>query len=227
MEPFPIEGNYVIRCKGELLFSCKIEVYTSQLQLYSICAKEINSISILGKPDKISIFLTCKGEWLDRRDVDITLPSYFHPSDVIHNSDETLGIKELVSRHGESKILEFKEKLDTSKAEKNRLLQTVVAFANTEGGRILLGVNDDGIITGVELKGLREQIQDLIEVYVDGSPSVDFLQHIIDGENILVIQVHEGIDKPYALNFDRNKPQFYVRRDASNRLAKPDDIKRM
>ncbi|KUO71789.1 MAG: hypothetical protein APF81_06725 [Desulfosporosinus sp. BRH_c37] len=105
--------------------------------------------------------------------------------------------------------------------------KTIVAFANTEGGRILLGVNDDGIITGVEPKGLREQIQDLIEVYVDGSPSVDFSQHIIDGEKILVIQVHEGTDKPYALNFDRNKPQFYVRRDASNRLAKPDDIKRM
>lgn len=223
-----IEGDtYVIRCKGELLTSCKIELYTSQLQLYSCSAKEINPIKIESRPNRISFFLTYRGEWLDRRDIDLTLPSYFIPSDINYQSDEILGIKELISRHGESKTLEFKEKLDNSNTEKNRLLQTIVAFANTEGGRIILGVTDEGIIKNVELKGLREQIQNIIEVHVDGSPTVDFLPELIDGKNILIIQVHEGIDKPYALNIDGNKPLFYVRRDASNRLAKPDDIRRM
>lgn len=228
-EGIDIEGDtYSVKCNGELLQDCKIELFTSALQLFNSKAEKYNTFCVKGKPDKISIVLTSKGEWLDRRDVNLVLPSYFDPKDVNHIfTDETLAIKDLISRRGESRTLEFKEKLDTSSSGKNRFLQTIVAFANTEGGKILLGVCDDSTVKGIELKGLREQVQNIIEDNVSSSLKVDLSPCEIDGRDILVIQVHEGPNKPYALNVDSNKPQFYIRRDASNKMAKPDDIKGM
>ena len=46
----------------------------------------------------------------------------------------------------ESKILEFKERLE----DYSRLLETVVAFANTQGGTIIIGIRDsDRLIVGL------------------------------------------------------------------------------
>ena len=59
-------------------------------------------------------------------------------------------------REGESKYIEFKEtlSLDASKQSKEKnletsALKTIVAFLNTEGGSLLVGVRDDGVITGI------------------------------------------------------------------------------
>lgn len=60
-------------------------------------------------------------------------------------------------REGESKVVEFKEtlNLDVKKKIKEKYivesaLKTVIAFLNTEGGTLLIGVKDDGDITGVD-----------------------------------------------------------------------------
>ena len=47
---------------------------------------------------------------------------------------------------GESETLEFKEKLDKGKPE--RLAKTAVAFANTKGGTIVFGIDDDHHVSG-------------------------------------------------------------------------------
>lgn len=63
-----------------------------------------------------------------------------------HTDMDEIKIKELISR-GENETLEFKEAGHDSLP--SSLFDTICAFLNTEGGIILLGVNDDGEISGV------------------------------------------------------------------------------
>ena len=63
---------------------------------------------------------------------------------------------EILLREGEGSMLEYKESLSSS------LVREVVAFANTAGGRILLGVRDDGTVKGIpDSNELRARIQDI------------------------------------------------------------------
>jgi len=48
---------------------------------------------------------------------------------------------------GESKDLEFKEKLPE---DRKKYMKTIVAFSNGDGGRLIIGVNDDTEVVGVE-----------------------------------------------------------------------------
>ena len=62
----------------------------------------------------------------------------------------------ILLREGEGSMLEYKEALSSS------LVRELVAFANTVGGKILLGVRDDGTVIGVaDSNALRARIQDI------------------------------------------------------------------
>ena len=63
---------------------------------------------------------------------------------------------EILLQQGEGTTLEFKESLSSSFA------RSLVALANTIGGRILLGVRDDGTVAGVkDTNVLRARVQDI------------------------------------------------------------------
>ena len=59
-----------------------------------------------------------------------------------------------VIQKGESDIAEFKENFDKESVE------TAVAFANTKGGKILIGISDNGKIKGVDLG--KETLRDWV-----------------------------------------------------------------
>ena len=63
---------------------------------------------------------------------------------------------DILLREGEGSMLEYKESLSSSFA------RDLVAFANSAGGKILLGVRDNGTVVGVrDSNKLRAQIQDI------------------------------------------------------------------
>lgn len=67
---------------------------------------------------------------------------------------------DILMRQGESTTLEFKESLSVPFARE------LVALANTMGGRILLGVSDDGVVKSIkDTKALRARIQDIARNY--------------------------------------------------------------
>ncbi len=93
---------------------------------------------------------------------------------------------DILIQEGEGVMLEYKESLSSSFARE------LVAFANTAGGKILLGVRDDGTIKGIaDTNELRARIQDIAR---NCDPPVKIvLQHI--GE-VTVVTVRESDAKP-------------------------------
>jgi ATP-dependent DNA helicase RecG len=94
---------------------------------------------------------------------------------------------ELILKEGEGYKIEFKETI-------GGIDKDLVAFANSSGGRVLLGVMDAGEVKGIKITNrLRSQIQDIAN---NCRPQIKVL--FDQSENILIVNVREGTDKPYA-----------------------------
>jgi ATP-dependent DNA helicase RecG len=118
-------------------------------------------------------------------------------------------LKALVSC-GESYNLEFKESYSDS------IGKEICAFANSKGGKILLGVTDKGELKGVTSSNtLKSRIYDLSRNF-DPPLQVD----VEEVENIIIIHVDEGVIKPYSV-----KGRFYIRYGANSQQLKRDEIK--
>ena len=89
---------------------------------------------------------------------------------------------------GEGYHIEFKQALDKS------LIEEVCAFANSSGGHILMGVADNGTIKGIDTDNrIRSKIQDTVNRL---QPKLDISIEV--KEDIIVIHVPEGHEKPYG-----------------------------
>ena len=92
----------------------------------------------------------------------------------------------ILVQEGEGTTLEFKESLSGS------LAREMVALANTIGGKILLGVRDDGSVAGVkDTNSLRARVQDMAR---NCDPPVKVVVEPV-GE-VVVVHVHESDAKP-------------------------------
>ena len=95
---------------------------------------------------------------------------------------------ELLTKEGEGYTLEFKESLT------KRIIPEVVAFANSIGGKILIGVNDKGEIIGTDISNKqRANVQNQIKQI---EPKINVEIEVVD--NVIIINVPEGADKPYS-----------------------------
>ena len=111
---------------------------------------------------------------------------------------------------GEGLTLEFKENMGSN------LGKEMCAFANTNGGKIILGVRDDGRVLGIKItNSLKSQIQDYAR-NIDPAFSVE----TEDVENILIIRVPEGKKKPYSVN-----GQFFIRIGANSQQLNREEIR--
>ena len=97
---------------------------------------------------------------------------------------------------------------------------TVVAFANTEGGRLYIGVNDDGTVLGVSdpdaaILRVTNLIRDIVRP--DVTMFTDCTVEQMDGKPIVVVSVQRGTARPYYLHSKGVRPEgVYVRQGASS-----------
>ncbi len=120
-------------------------------------------------------------------------------------------------RQGESLTVEFKESFQ------EEALQTVGAFANTQGGILLIGVNDSGAPTGVTVgKSTLREITDRIAACTEPRVVPDIQVVTLRRRTIIVIQVPEYPIKPVAV-----RGRCYRRIGDSNRLLAPAAIAEM
>jgi predicted HTH transcriptional regulator len=105
----------------------------------------------------------------------------------------------LLIDEGEGFELEFKRKFSTP----IKIAKTFVAFANTKGGIVLFGVDDDHSIVGVTSeKEEMEMIQTAASFYCDPpiEPIIDTVPY--KGKDVVVVTVEESDQKPHYLNVD-------------------------
>ncbi len=124
-----------------------------------------------------------------------------------------MGQKELefLIAQGEGIAVEFKEGFDAKGIAKE-----MTAFANTGGGRIFIGISDDGVVRGLEItNGLKAQIQDTAR---GCDPAIHINLEALD--SILVINVEEGINKPY-----RCSQGFFLRQGGNSQKLSTDEIR--
>lgn len=119
-------------------------------------------------------------------------------------------LKELIS-HGETETVEFKEKISIPE----KLAEAVVAFANTSGGIILIGVDDHSKVIGFYEHGCEDTITNILRSHCNPEVTCEITKRQVDEKDIIVIRVEEGEDKPY---FVRDKGP-YIRANATNRIA--------
>lgn len=95
---------------------------------------------------------------------------------------------------GEGFEIEFKRKVTTPE----KISRTLIAFANTKGGHILFGVDDDGSIVGIESEKTEvELIEQAGTVYCvpEVRPIIDIVP--FDGRDVIVAYVEESSHKPH------------------------------
>ena len=117
----------------------------------------------------------------------------------------------------EGKTLEFKRDLSSPAG----VLKTVVAFANTSGGTILIGVEDDSrIVRGVKDPfQLEERIASMVADSITPKVLPDIEIHPFRDTHILAVQVYPGPSRPYFLSKKGQNGGSFVRVGSTNRLA--------
>ena len=108
------------------------------------------------------------------------------------------------------------------------IAKELVALLNLEGGTVLLGVEDDGTITGTTRENLEAWVAELCRVKVD-PPIIPFLSWVKNaepGRDILAARVPIGPDKPYARVHNARKT-YFIRVGSTSREASRDELQRM
>lgn len=127
-------------------------------------------------------------------------------------------------RNGEDSGLEFKRD-DVTNYD---LAKELVCFLNLDGGTVLLGVEDDGTITGTTRDRLDEWVAELCRTKIE-PPIIPFLSWARDvepGKHVLAVRVSLGPDKPYARVHD-NRRTYFVRVNNTCREASREELERM
>ena len=125
----------------------------------------------------------------------------------------------------ESETVELKEVIvDDIKKE-------IIAFANCDGGKLYIGVRDDGTVVGLDdPDGVSLQIRNMVRDAI--KPDVTMFLHYKtikeDGKEIVAVEIQRGTDRPYYLAKKGMRPEgVYVRQGYSSVPATDTAIRRM
>jgi predicted HTH transcriptional regulator len=130
---------------------------------------------------------------------------------------------------GEGFTIEFKRKVSTPE----KIARALIAFANTKGGHILFGVDDDGSIVGVESeKSEADLILEAGSAYCEPEirPEIDIVP--FNGKDVIVATVDESNDKPHYFAGAMNGPaengegtRVYIRVNDKTVMASKEVVK--
>ena len=128
-------------------------------------------------------------------------------------------------RNGEDSVVEFKRE----GVRNHDLAKTLVAFLNLEGGTVLLGVEDDGSLSGVTGDNVEEWVVELCRAKIE-PPVVPLLSwtRVLErrGRDVLAVRVTQGPDKPYA-RLHNGRKTYYLRVGNTSREASREELGRM
>ncbi|GAB2939816.1 hypothetical protein GCM10027048_00020 [Hymenobacter coalescens] len=116
-------------------------------------------------------------------------------------------MRELIAQ-GEGESLEFKKRT----THPSRISRTLASLANARGGRVLVGVEDNGRIVGVrDAEEERYLLREAATHYVDPPLTLRLDEVDVDGCTVLVVTVAESAHKPHRARVGNDDWRGYVR----------------
>lgn len=111
----------------------------------------------------------------------------------------------------------------------DNILKTVIAFANTVGGKILIGVDDSGKSVGIDnIDDCYTRITNSIRDNISPDVTMFIKYDVNENDRIIEIIVSEGTNKPYFLKSKGMRPEgVFIRQGASSAPASFDKIRQM
>ena len=120
-------------------------------------------------------------------------------------------------REGEHQQQDFKYRV----SDALKLAKSVSAFANTDGGRLLIGVRDDGNMSGVRDEEEIYMMHQAAYRYCRPEASIKFDTYHVDGRTIVIATVPPSDRRPICVVGDDEKPKAYIRIADENIVASP------
>ncbi len=116
--------------------------------------------------------------------------------------------KDLIAE-GESSFLEFKRKATTP----NKLAREIAALANTKGGILIIGVDDDGTVVGVRSE--KSEI-DIVEqacgfyIFPPIEPEIEIIEY--KNKDVILVHIPESTRKPHVVEIEDTEKKRTVKR---------------
>lgn len=159
-------------------------------------------------PYRLHFTLTSKvtNEIIDKRDIYLSWQTL--PRGVVVDIPE-YEILEMI-QHGETETLEYKEGI----GKPEEFAETAVAFANSSGGIILLGVDNHAKVVGVTDPKIEDSIANVLRSHCEEPVKYTADRRKLSEKDVIIVRVEEGKDKPYFVR-DRGP---YVRANGTDRI---------
>jgi len=116
---------------------------------------------------------------------------------------------------GENQQMDFKFEISDSR----KIAKTLVAFSNTDGGKLLIGVKDNGKIAGVRTDEEFFMVQAAADMYCKPVVTFKSKRWVVEGKTVLEITIPKGSEIPYFANTEPNRWLAYIRVKDENILA--------
>jgi ATP-dependent DNA helicase RecG len=129
-------------------------------------------------------------------------------------------------KRGESKILEFKEILPSSE----KIAKSIISFSNTSGGKIIIGITNEGKIKGLSNPNPAEYTDRIANIVHDMIHPVllpEIYTYEIEEKTVVIIEVYQSNTKPHFLKSKGKLDSTYIRVGTTNKKADYDYIQEL
>jgi predicted HTH transcriptional regulator len=123
-------------------------------------------------------------------------------------------LKKLIA-DGENQKLDFKYCVSDSR----KIARTLSAFANSDGGKLLIGVRDNGSIAGIKSDEEIYMVDTAATLFCRPGIEFSLKQHIAVGKTVLEVEVLKGNKRPYQAKDENGRWISYFRHHDQNLVA--------
>lgn len=116
---------------------------------------------------------------------------------------------------GENQQLDFKYCITDSR----KIARTLSAFSNSDGGRLLIGVRDNGSIAGIRSEEEIYMVDTAAHLFCRPEITYNVKQHTAGTKTILEVEVAKGDKRPYQVKDEEGKWHAYFRHGDQNLIA--------
>jgi len=133
-----------------------------------------------------------------------------------------------IIQNGESSGVEFKRDERGNRRFNEDFAKEVVAFSNLKGGKIIIGVDDDGSISGLIDENCEEWVMNVCRTLVNPGVIPYYEEIQLDtGQRVAVVYIDMGYSKPYYMERGGEKRTYYIRVGSTSREATREELSRL